>query len=447
LGSEGGWDRRRQWEEDGVKRRSWLVALAVGILVSAVAATAAYSSQASPRAKAAGSIEVLSLWGGSEKAAFLKVTAAFKKQSGITVKYTTARDFEPAIRTRLAAGNPPEVAIIPRPGVLADLAKQGALKDMGSLGLGSSYLNARYDKGLTQLVTFGGKVYGIPAKGNSKSVVWYRPDQFKKYGLKPASTWAQLLALTNKLKSKGQTPWAQGAKDSWTLTDWFENAYIRTAGPTKYTSLFTGKTKFTDGSVKTALNNMLKILNGKNLTGGINGSLGTGFVDGIGRVFGTKPKAQLYMEGGFVGGIATQQVNTKLKPGKTINSFPFPSIKSGSGKYVIFGGDYASVFKDTPDVRKFLKYISSPAAGKIWVSTGAIISPNKQVKLTGYPNILVKNEARQISTASAVRFDGSDLLPGSLADEWGATLQNVLQKPGNMTSLLSDFQKKADKEF
>jgi alpha-glucoside transport system substrate-binding protein len=430
-----------------VKRRSWLAALAVGILASAIAAIAAYSAQAKPNAKKAGEIEVLSLWGGSEKAAFLKVTSAFTKSSGIKVTYTTARDFEPAIRTRLAAGNPPDVAIIPRPGVLESLAKQGALKDMSSLGLGTAYLNARYDKGLTQLVTFSGKVYGIPAKGNSKSVVWYRPDQFKKYGLKPATTWAQLLAMTKKLKAKGQNPWAQGAKDSWTLTDWFENAYIRTAGPTKYTSLFTGKVKFTDASVKTALRDMLQILTGKYLVGGINGSLGTGFVDGIGRVFGTNAKAQLYMEGGFVGGIATQQVNTKLKPGKTINSFSFPSIKPGSGKYVIFGGDYTSVFKDNADVRKFLKYISSPGAGQIWVSTGAIISPNKQVKITGYPNLLVKNEARQISTAKAVRFDGSDLLPGSLADEWGATLQNIFQKPGNVNSLLSDFQKKADKEF
>jgi len=430
-----------------VKRRSWFVALAVGILASAVAATAGYGGQAKPNAKAAGTIEVLSLWGGSEKDAFLKVTAAFKKKTGISVTYTTARDFEPAIRTRLAAGNPPDIAIIPRAGVLANLSKQGALKDMAKLGLSTSYLNARYDKGLTALATFGGKVYGMPAKGNSKSVIWYRPDQFKKYKLKPATSWAQLLSLTKTLKAKGQTPWAQGAKDSWTLTDWFENAYIRTAGPTKYQQLFTGKVKFTDASVKTALNDMLKILNGKYLAGGISGSLGTGFVDGIGRVFGTSPKAQLYMEGGFVGGIATQQVNTKLKPGKTINSFPFPAIKPGSGKYVIFGGDYASAFTDSPDVRSFFKYISSPEAGKIWVSTGAIISPNKQVKLTGYPNVLVKNEAKQIATAKAVRFDGSDLLPGSLADEWGATLQNILQKPGSISNELSTFQKKADKEF
>ena len=44
-------------------------------------------------------------------------------------------------------------------------------------------------------------------------------------------------------------------------------------------------------------------------------------------------------------------------------------------------------------------------------------------------------------------FDGSDTLPGSLADDWGAVLQNALQKPASISSLLSDFQKKAAKEF
>ena len=428
-----------------MKRRSWLVLLAV--VLGAIAATFAATASSKPAARSAGTIEVLSLWGGSEKAAFLKVTSAFTKKTGVKVKYTTARDFEPAIRTRLAAGNPPEVAIIPRPGVLADLARQGALKDLGKLGLSNSYLSARYDAGLRQLVTFGGKVYGVPAKGNSKSVVWYRPDQFTKYKVKPAKTWAQLLAVTNKLRSKGQKPWAQGAKDSWTLTDWFENAYIRVAGPTKYQNLFTGKVKFTDGSVKIALNRLLQILSAQNLAGGIQGALGTGFVDGIGRVFGTRPTAQMYMEGGFVGGIALGQVNKKLKPGKTINFFPMPAITAGSGKYVIFGGDYASAFVDNADVRKFLKYISSGEAGGIWVSTGAVISPNKQTSTKKYPNILVRQEAQQIATAKAVRFDGSDLLPGTLADDWGSTLQKIFEKPGNLNDLLSDFQKKADKEF
>ena len=430
-----------------MKRRSWLVALALAVLASAIAANAGYGGKAQPATKAAKKIEVLSLWGGSEKDAFLKVTKAFTKKTGIDVDYTTARNFEPELRTRLAAGNPPDIAIIPRPGVLFNFARQGALKDLSKLGITSSYLKARYSPAWIQLGTVSGKVYGVAAKANSKSVVWYRPDQFRKYKLKPAKTWTQLVQITKKLKAKKQNPWALGAKDSWTLTDWFENIYARWAGPDRYTRLFTGKLKFTDRSVRTSLRYMTQILNNKYVVGGVRGSLGTSFVDGIGRVFGSSAKAQLYMEGGFVGGIATQQVNTKLKPGKTINFFPFPTIRPKYDSPLVGGGDLATAFKDSAEVRSFLKYISSPEAGRIWVSTGAIISPNKQVKAGAYPNILVRQEAKQVSSAKTFRFDGSDLLPGSLADEWGATLQSIVQNPKDMNDLLSEFQKKADKEF
>ena len=424
------------------------VALAVPVLVAAmVSATAGYGRTAAPDARTAKSIEVLSLWGGSEKDAFLKVTKAFTKKTGINVKYTTARDFVPVIRTRLAAGNPPDVAIIPRPGVLADLAHQGSVKELGSMGISSSYMKARYGKAWIDLGTVDGKLYGVAAKANSKSVIWYRPDVFKKNNLKPPTTWAQLLAVTKKLKAAGDTPWAQGAKDSWTLTDWFENAYARTAGPTKYGNLFAGKGNFSDASVKAALRTMLQILNEDNLAGGVDGALGTAFVDAIGQVFGKNPTADLYFEGGFVGGIATQQVNTALKPGKTIDSFPWPTIKAQLGNPLVGGGDLAAAFKDSAEVRSFLQFISSAQAGTVWVSTGAIVSPNKQVKPGAYPNALVRKEAAQVAGAKVFLFDGSDLLPGSLGDDWGSTLQGVLQNPGKMNSLLSSFQSKAKKAF
>jgi alpha-glucoside transport system substrate-binding protein len=436
-------------EKDRVKQRLSSVALALVVVAAAGAApaTARHQDKATPSARTANSIEVLSLWGGSEKDAFLKVTKAFTKKTGIKVNYTTARDFVPVIRTRLAAGNPPDVAIIPRPGVLADLARQGSVKDLGSMGISKGYMSARYGPAWIKLGTVDGKLYGVAAKANSKSVVWYRPDVFKANGVKVPTTWAQLLAVTKKLKDAGDTPWALGAKDSWTLTDWFENIYARTAGPAKYQSLFSGKSSFSDASVSRALATMGQILNEDNLAGGIQGSLGTAFVDGIGKAFGKKPTADLYMEGGFVAGIATQQVNTALKPGKTIDSFPWPTISAKYGSPLVGGGDLAAAFKDNAETRQFLQYISSGQAGSIWVSTGAIVSPNKQVKASAYPNVLVRKEAAQVAGAKVFLFDGSDLLPGSLGDDWGSTLQGVLQDPGKTKSLLSGFQSKAKKAF
>ena len=134
-------------------------------------------------------------------------------------------------------------------------------------------------------------------------------------------------------------------------------------------------------------------------------------------------------------------------PGTTISSFPFPPINSSFGNPLVGGGDVAVAFVDDPNVRKLMTYLASPEAGKIWVSTGAIVSPNKQVPASAYPNVLVRAEAKQVAGAKSFNFDGSDLLPGSLGDKWGSTLQSALQKPDDVSSLLDDFQSEAEGEF
>jgi alpha-glucoside transport system substrate-binding protein len=432
-----------------VKRRRPFIALFV-LLALVVAAITATAISAKPAKRNANSIEVLSLWGGSEKDAFLKVTDAFTKATGINVQYTAARDFIPDIRTRLAAGNPPDIGILPRPGYIGTLAKQGVLKPLSSLGLSNAYMRSNYTAGWLRLGSSGGKIYGVPAKANSKSVIWYKPQSFKKYHFKIPKTWNQLLAITKKYKAKGLVPWSVGAGPSqsqWTLTDWFENIYARTAGPAKYQALFTGKLPFTDPSVANAARIMTQIINNKYVLNGVQGVLGQSFVGGIGDVFGTNPKAQLYFEGGFVGGIATQQVNTALKPGKTIADFPWPTIKPSLDHPVVGAADFAAAFKSSPEVTKFLKYISTKAAGTIWVSTGAVNSPNKRVTASAYPNVLVRAEAHQLATAKTFLFDGSDQLPGAFGDTWGFALQDVIQHPGNIKSILSDFQNKIKGQF
>jgi alpha-glucoside transport system substrate-binding protein len=428
-----------------VKRRTWLVGFAVALIgVLAIAITATASLGGNQR-RSAGSIEVFSLWGGSEQAAFLQVTHQFTTDTGINVKYTSGRDFITDITARLAAGNPPDIAIVPRPGYLASLVHEKVLKPLAPMGFTPAYMRARYGSSWLGFGTVGGKLYGVPAKANSKSVIWYKPQSFKKYQLKVPKTWTQLVALTKTMKAKKLVPWAVGDgpnQSQWVLTDWFESIYVRSAGPAKYQALFTGKLPFTDPSVVTALKLMVQIINNRYVLGGIQGMLGQSFVGGIGDVFGTNAKAQLYYEGGFVGGIAIGQVNTALKPGVTINDFVWPTINPKWDHPVTIGGDYAIAFKDNPDIRRFLKYITSAAAGRIWVSSGAVISPNKLVAGGAYPNALVRFEGHQLAAAKVIRFDGSDQMPGAFGDTWGFALQKVAQNPStsNINKVLSNFQ-------
>ena len=122
-----------------------------------------------------GTVSVLSLWGGSEKEAFDKVLAKFTADTGIKTQYETARDFLPVIRSRLAAGNPPSMAIVPRPGIVTDLANDGSLISLDDLGMDAEAVNENYSTAWTDLTTIDDQVYGIVAKANSKSTIWYDP--------------------------------------------------------------------------------------------------------------------------------------------------------------------------------------------------------------------------------------------------------------------------------
>jgi alpha-glucoside transport system substrate-binding protein len=397
-----------------------------------------------------GSLTVFSLWGGSEQEAFQKVLDQFTEDTGIETTYESARDFLPVIRTRLAADNPPEVAIIPRPGVVADLARDDALISLEDLGLDPDEINANYSDTWTSLATVDDTVYGVVAKANSKSTIWYKPNSFQQNGFEIPTTWDQLLDITMQYNQKGMTPWAVGAQgrdNSWTLTDWFENIYARQAGSDMYTQLFNGELPFNDQSVKDALTEMVKIVNDRYVAGGIDTALGIGFVDGIGRVFGKSSVAEMYMEGGFVGGIAIGQVNPDLRPGEDIDFFPWPQINAEHGSPLVGGGDIASAFVNDSDAARLIEYLATPEAGRIWVSTGAIASPNEGVAEDAYPNDLVSKEAQQLKEAESFLFDGSDLLPGTLGQDFGTLLQNIIKTPGNMNSLLDDYQSQAEREF
>jgi alpha-glucoside transport system substrate-binding protein len=114
---------------------------------------------------------------------------------------------------------------------------------------------------------------------------------------------------------------------------------------------------------------------------------------------------------------------------------------------VVVGADFVVAFADDEEVRAFLLYVTSPGAGRIWVSTGTTVSANTRIPLSAYPNSLVRAAAQQVSQAEVVRFDGSDLLPGSLGQEWGSTLQGVMRRPADTETLVGDFQRSAAQAF
>jgi ABC-type glycerol-3-phosphate transport system substrate-binding protein len=389
-----------------------------------------------------GSIVVTSLWGGTEEEAFTAVLEAFTESSGIEAEYEANRtDYATVLRTRIQGGNPPDVAIIPGIGTLRSLARDGSLISMADLGIEQADIEGNYAPGILDVGVVDDELYGIMVKLNSKATIFYDPQRFADMGVEPAEDWDGLLQLTEDIKAAGATPWALGAGDSWTLTDWFEVMYLKMHGTDAYDALFSPEGDWTDPTVQETIDKMLEVLTEENVDGGIDGSLATLFVDAIGKVFSTSPSAELYYGGGFVGGIATgQDVNPDLAgqegPDGAINWFPFPTIDGNGEGLVTYGGDVMAALVSDSDVAAFMEYLTTAEAGQVWAEGGTIISPIVDVDTSVYPTVLIQNEAEQVTSAEAVRFDGSDLLPGT---GLGAVLQSALRGE-DMGPILEQFQ-------
>jgi alpha-glucoside transport system substrate-binding protein len=442
----------------GIPRRSTLSFLAIA-LVAALVATSCQSTgtpqgSGSPSGNTSGkrTITVIAQWGGGERDGFQKVIDAFTAKTGITVNYEQSRSLEALVRTRVAGGNPPDIVFYSRPGPIAEWAKAGLLvpldEPVGKEILDPKAVDAALGKSSQDLGRVNGSLYGFLFKADSKSTFWYKPASLKAIGGTVPKTWDELIALANKYKAAGKTPFGSGGKDGWVLTDWFENILARVATPKVYNDLHvTHKVAWTDPSVKKALTLFAQLFGTPGyFPGGGQGVIGTQFTEGIAQAFGKTPTAEMFYEGGFVGTIIATDVNKDLKAGTDYDFFTFPTIDATYGSPITGGGDLAIMFKDTPEGRALMQYIVTKDAADIYAATGNG-TPSKLVDASKIPSDLARKLHEQIANASVFLFDGSDLAPSALGGDYEFTaLQDLVTHPGDVDRIaqgLENFAKTA----
>jgi ABC-type glycerol-3-phosphate transport system substrate-binding protein len=385
-------------------------------------------------------IEVAAEWQQTEEASFKKVIAAFEQATGAKVQYTsTGNNTATILGTRVAGGNPPDVALIPQPGLIQQFVAKGAVKPLPSSVQG--VVQQSFSKTWQDLGTFNGKLSAVWFKAANKSTVWYRTDAFNQAGVTEPKTWPDFVKALQTLRDAGITPLSIGGGDGWTLTDWFENVYIRSAGAQKYDQLTQHKIPWTDPSVKSALSTLGSLWKQKDLLAG--NPLQTTFPDSVTNVFGNKKGAVVY-EGDFVAGVISG--STKAKVGTDAKFFPFPSVNN-SPPSVVGGGDAAVMMKDSPAAEAFMAYLASPQSADIWVKLGGFTSPNKSVPLADYPDDISRQVAQQLVSAQVFRFDMSDQTPAQFGGtpgqgEW-KDLQDFLANPTNVNGAAQKLESDA----
>jgi alpha-glucoside transport system substrate-binding protein len=395
-----------------------------------------------------GNLSISGIWTGQEARSFEAVLDGFTQDNpDVNINYRPVGDQIPTVlSTAVEGGNPPDLAAVPQPGLVRDFVERNALKP---LDFAEGTINDNFNEGAVEVATVEGKLYGLLFKAANKSTVWYNVPLFEQAGVEPPEDFDGLLQAARTLKASGTRAYSLGAADGWTLTDLFENIYLRQAGAEKYDQLAEHQIPWTDQSVKDALETMARIVGDEsNIAGGTSGALEADFPTSVTNAFKRDPDAAIVIEGDFVESVITD--STPAKPETGFNVFDFPAI-DGSAPAVVGGGDTIIMFNDSPAARALIEYLATPEAAEIWARRGGYSSANTNVDENAYEDPLLQKTATAIADADTFRFDLSDLQPAAFGATVGRGLwkefQDFLRNPDDVDGAAAAMERAAARAF
>jgi alpha-glucoside transport system substrate-binding protein len=362
---------------------------------------------------------------GTEGTAMGKSFDDFTKCSGATVKNTADKNFETQILVQAKSGNAPDIAIVPQPGLLAQLVATGKVVKPPAAALAN--ITNDWKPSVTKYGIVNGTMYSVPFDASVKSLVWYSPKMFSAKGYTVPTTWDAMVALSDKIAADPDNikPWCAGVESGtatgWTATDWLEEVVLRQAGPDVYDQWVAHTVKFSDPQIAKALATVGSIWkNPKYVNAGIgdvNSIVKTAFGDaGLPIQSG---KCYMMQQASFYQ--LNFKNNPKFSPTGDLYAFYEPAMSDKFGKPVEIAGSLTTAFSDRPEVQAFQYYMSTThyandrATQSQWLSanlgltTKSVTDPIQQLSLQ------ILQDPKTVA-----RFDASDQMPAAVgsAAEW-----------------------------
>jgi len=343
----------------------------------------------------------------------------FEECTGATINYEGDKSFEAQVLVRAQAGNPPDLAIVPQPGLLAQLVGTGAA--VPAPADTAANVDEFWGEEWKAYGTVDGEFYAAPLGANMKSLVWYSPAEFEEKGLEIPTTLDELMELSDTLAEDGGKPWCAGISSGeatgWPITDWHEDMMLRTAGPEAYDQWVSHEMPFNSPESAAALDAVGEILKNDKY---VNGGLGdvksiatTTFQDaGLPILDGT---CSLHRQASFYA--ANWPEGTDVSEDGDVFAFYLPG-ETADDKPVLGGGEFVLAFNDEPATQAFQTYLSSD----LWANNkadsspaGGWVSANKGLDIEKLESPIDRLAAETFQDENAVfRFDGSDMMPAAI---------------------------------
>ncbi|WP_407320238.1 ABC transporter substrate-binding protein [Isoptericola halotolerans] len=374
---------------------------------------------------------------------------AFEECTGVTVDYEGSREFEAQLLVRIQAGNTPDIAYLPQPGLLNTIVSDFPDAIVEPPEATVANVDEFFSEEWKEYGSVDGTFYAAPLGANAKSFVWYNPAMFADAGYEVPETWTELMELTETIASEQEVlPWCAGVESGdatgWAGTDWIEDVVLRTAGPDVYDQWISHEIPFNDPQIVEAFDTAGEILkNPEYVNAGLGGvdSIATTAWDqaGVGVLDGS---CWMYRMASFY---ATQwPEGTEVGSDGDVYAFYLPTDQTDM-QPVLGGGEFVAAFDDRPEVQAFQTYLASAD----WANQKAIATPeggwfsaNNGLDVNNLASEFDQDAAALVADEETVfRFDASDLMPGEVGSgtfwngivDWltGASSQEVADQIEN----------------
>lgn len=408
----------------------------VSFTAAAVVAAAMVASCGSAPTRASEVVTVFGTLSDADVDDFMASVDGFESATGIDVRYVGSSNFEADLLERLRRGDPPDLALLPQPGLLDTLVEDGfALPWTGEL---ADPAVEGVPTELVELVGFGGDVYGAWYQLTLKSLVWYSPRVFAIRGLEVPTSWDELTSMTDDLAAGGTTPWCIGIRadgaTGWVATDWVEDMVLRFAGPEVYDGWVSHEVPFTDDAIVAAVERFGAIaLSPDQVAGGNRAAVELTIEESARELLERPARCVLHHQASFLPRLVGRSVT--IAPDGDLWAFPMPAADGGEAPLVV-GGSVAVRFSDDDDVDQLARYLTTADAGARRAARGGFVSPRSTVTLDDYSSAFDRYVAELVADADVVRFDASDRMPPEVGvgtfwtgmTSWlgGARLRSVL---------------------
>lgn len=221
-----------------MKSPKWL-----GLLICSLLLVASLSAAAAP--KLSGKLEIFSWWAGDEGPALQALIDMYEKAYpevkviNSTVTGGSGVAARAVLKTRMLGGAPPDTfQVHAGQELIGTWVVADRMEDLTPIYDQQGWKKV-FPKGLLKLLSTSKGIWSVPVNIHRSNVMWYVPENLKRWGVKPPANWDEFLAMAPGLKAKGITPLSLG--ENWTATHLWESVAVSRLGAEKWALLWQGK--------------------------------------------------------------------------------------------------------------------------------------------------------------------------------------------------------------